>query len=252
MSDKRWMIYGATGYTGKLLIEEAVKRGHQPVIAGRNEAKLRPLAEQYGLEAIVFALPDAVIAVDALQEMAVDAVLHAAGPFTFTADPMRTACLQTGTHYLDITGEIPVFEATFAQDSAAREAGILLMSGVGFDIVPSDCLVKYVADALPDAVEIEIAISALEMNNDDMGITAGTLKSLLEMLPNGNLVRRGGEIIPVDFGADFGTFRFPTGMRQAVAIPWGDVSTAYHTSGIRNVTTYMTMQIGRASCRERV
>ncbi len=243
MSSKRWMLYGATGYTGKLLVQEAVKRGLSPVIAGRDESKVRALAERYSLEAFVFPVHHAGVVEDGINAAEVDAVLHAAGPFTFTAVPMRQACLRTKTHYLDITGEISVFEDTFAQDEAAQQAGILLMSGVGFDIVPSDCLIRYVADALPNAVELEVAIAALGADTTDggLGITAGTLKSLLEMLPKGNMIRRGGRIIPADFGKLTKTVQFPHGRFNTLSIPWGDVSTGYHTSGIPNITAYMAL-----------
>ncbi|MEP6985562.1 MAG: saccharopine dehydrogenase NADP-binding domain-containing protein, partial [Chloroflexota bacterium] len=97
-----WMIYGATGYTGKLVAEEAVRRGHKPLLAGRSAAKLRPLAESLGLEYAVVSLDDA----DALAKAvgSVELVYNAAGPFIFTSDRILRACLQTGVHYLDITG----------------------------------------------------------------------------------------------------------------------------------------------------
>src|SRR5690349_1219443 len=135
-----WLIYGATGYTGALLAAEAVKRGHRPLLAGRSLTKLRPIAERLNLEAVAFDLSQAAAV---LRDRHIDLVLHAAGPFIHTSQPMLTACLEVGAHYLDITGEIPVFQNTFAHDQAAQERGVALISGVGFDIVPSDCLIQY-------------------------------------------------------------------------------------------------------------
>lgn len=233
-----WMLYGATGYTGKLLIEEAVSRGHKPIIAGRSAAKLQPLAEQYGVEFAAFSLDDHQKIVRAISD--VKLVLHAAGPFVQTSAPMLDACLQVGAHYLDITGEISVFENTFAHDQAAQDRGILLISGVGFDVVPTDCLIQYVADQLPDATWLEVALNALSADKNSSGVTAGTLKSGLGMIAKGNLVRRNGELVFTDFGTDTKTFRFPQGERMATAFPWGDLSTGYRTTGIPNITTYLT------------
>lgn len=237
-----WMLYGATGYTGHLIIEEAIARGHRPVLAGRSEGKLKALADRYGLDYRAFDLESPQRVADQLRASGVDLVLHAAGPFIFTAPPMLDACLAVGVHYLDITGEIPVFENTFAAHDHAVERGIVCMSGVGFDIVPSDCLIKYVVDQLPDATRLDIAIEALSNSGDELGVSAGTAKTMLHMLPNGNLIRRGGELIRADFGAHTDLFSFPHGDRLAIAIPWGDLSTGYRTSGgVPNITTYLTM-----------
>lgn len=242
MHDKNWMIYGATGYTGVLLAEEAVRRGHKPVLAGRSEAKLRALAERLGLTYSTFPVDDAFRIRHHIEQANVELVLHAAGPFVYTSAPMVEACLAANVHYLDITGEIPVFEAVFAQDRLAKENGIVLMSGVGFDIVPSDCLAAYVASKIPDAVELEIAIDALNVisENKESGVSAGTFKSSLEMIPGGGRVRRGGKLQPYDFGSDQRTFIFPHGQRKTLAIPWGDISTAYFTTGIPDITVYMS------------
>ncbi|PJF21745.1 MAG: saccharopine dehydrogenase [Phototrophicales bacterium] len=241
MKTHMWMIYGATGYTGKLLVEEAVARGHKPILAGRSEAKLKPLAAQHGLTYMAFELDNPHYVAEQINKSGTTLVLHAAGPFTHTCAPMLTACLDNGVHYLDITGEINVFEYVFTHDSAAKQKNIVLLPGVGFDIVPSDCLGRYVAEQLPDATELEIVISALSPNKDDFGMSAGTLKSFLEMLPRGNQIRRGGKLLPVDFGTHTTSVHVNGRTLQAIAIPWGDVSTAYRTTGIPNITAYMTL-----------
>lgn len=236
-----WMIYGATGYTGKLLAEEAVVRGHKPILAGRSGLKLKALAEKLNLEYMAFPLDNERVVVDRIRESGVELVLHVAGPFTHTCEPMLNACLENGVHYLDITGEIDVFERVFAHDAQAKEKGIVLMSGVGFDIVPSDCLVKYAAEQLPDANSLEVIISAISPNKDDMGTSAGTLKSFIEMIPGGNRIRRGGKLLPADFAAYTTTVQMGERTYHAASIPWGDISTAYRTAGIPNITAYMTL-----------
>ncbi|GAB4521226.1 MAG: saccharopine dehydrogenase NADP-binding domain-containing protein [Anaerolineales bacterium] len=228
---KPWMIYGAYGYTGALMVEVAMQRGHSPVLAGRSEEKLRPLAERYNLPYRVAALDDPDALSKALEGMA--AVCHAAGPYVHTAAPMVQACLQAGVHYLDITGEIAVFERHFRLDEAARQAGITLLSGVGFDVVPSDCLAAYVAAQMPDATHLELAFTALS------GASAGTTKSMLEGLPRGSVRRVDGRLVPARLGRPTRMVRFKDRERLVAAIPWGDLSTAYRTTGIPNITTYM-------------
>ncbi len=230
MPSPPWMIYGANGYTGVLVAEEAVRRGHRPLLAGRSAGRLAPLAERLGLDYVAFSLDDEAVIARRLADVAL--VFHAAGPFTLTSAPMVRACLLCGVHYVDITGEINVFEHTFAHDEAARKRGILLISGLGFDVIASDCLAAHVAARAPDAVDLRIGISAIGR------ASVGTTRSLLEILARGGWVRRNGVLRPVLIGWDVRKVRFPHGERTALAIPWGDLSTAYRTTGIPNITTY--------------
>ncbi len=223
-----WMIYGAYGYSGALIVEEAVSRGHRPVVAGRNADKLRPVAEQFDLEMRAFPVADAANHLEGIE-----LILHCAGPFIHTAEPMLRACIDTKTHYLDITGEWPVFERAFDLDTEAKSAGIVLMPGVGFDVVPSDCLAAYVASKLPDATELDIGLSM------GTNASAGTLKSTIDALPNGNRARRDGELVKVPYRGATKSIRFSNGKSyQTLAIPWGDISTAYRSTGVPNITTY--------------
>jgi short subunit dehydrogenase-like uncharacterized protein len=235
-----WMIYGATGYTGALVAEEAVRRGHKPLLAGRSADKLRPLAERLGLEYVAVSLDDANALTKAVAR--VELVYPAAGPFVHTSAPMLRACLAVGAHYLDITGEIPVFQQVFRYHAAAQEQGIALLPGVGFDVIPSDCLVKYVADRLPNATHLEVVLDALGTGEGSTsGVSAGTTKSALELIARlGNLTRRDGQLVNMPFGAGARAFRFPHGERLAMPIPWGDLETGYRTTGIPNITAYLT------------
>lgn len=234
-----WLLYGAYGYTGRLVIEEAVRRGHKPVLAGRNKEKLIPLAKQYGLGWLALDLAD----VDELATAVApfDLVFHAAGPFTITSDPMLRACLAGGTHYVDITGEIGVFENTFRYDEPTRQKGLVFISGVGFDVVPSDCLAKYVADQLPNATELELAIVGVG------SASAGTTNTMLELLPTlkkGSVVRRNGRYQSHPIGQGAKQVTFSNGRTRTLhPLPWGDLATAYRSTGIPNITTYMILPI---------
>jgi short subunit dehydrogenase-like uncharacterized protein len=226
------MIYGATGYTGELAAREAVARGLRPVLAGRNGETVGALARELGLEHRAFPLDDPGALSRGIEGMA--AVLHCAGPFVRTSRAMVMACLTGRVHYLDITGEIAVFEKVLARGKEAREAGVALLPGVGFDVVPSDCLAARLAAALPDATELTLAFAS-----DRGTVSRGTMKTMIESLPHAGAVRRGGKIVPVPVAWDAREIEFGRlGKRWAMTIPWGDVSTAWHSTGIPDIRVY--------------
>lgn len=225
-----WMIYGATGYTGRLIAERAVDRGQRPVLAGRDPAKVARVATPLGLPYRVFDLRDERAATTALAD--VDLVAHCAGPFSATSAPMVSACLATGTHYVDITGEIDVFESVAARHEDAAKAGVVLLPGSGFDVVPTDCLAALVAAELPTATTLDLAFQA------SGGISGGTLKSALEGAALGGRARIDGELRTVPMGWRHREVPFPSGRHAVSSLPWGDVSTAFRSTGIPNITTY--------------
>lgn len=227
----QFLIYGATGFTGKLTARTATDRGLKPILAGRDETKLKAVALPLGLQYRVFELSDAA-PLDATLGL-VDAVLHVAGPFSATSKPMADACLRTGTHYLDITGEIDVFEALAQQDAEARKAGIMLLPGVGFDVVPSDCLALHLKQRLPDAEDLKIYIGGLN------ALSRGTARSMMEAVPLGARVRRNGSIITPPTRPKETTCDFGEGPTATIVIPWGDVSTAYYSTQIPNIEVRM-------------
>lgn len=220
-----WMIYGAYGYTGDLIAREAVRRGHKPVLAGRDAAKTHALARELGLQARVFDLARP-------QLEGVKAVVHCAGPFSHTSAPMVQACLDARVHYLDITGEIAVFDSVFRRDAEAKQRGVALLPGVGFDVVPTDCLAASLHARMPDANELWLAFSSAG------GVSRGTLKTMIEGAGLGSAIRENGRIRRVPQAWDVREIPFPSGPRMAMTIPWGDISTAYRTTGIPNIRVY--------------
>ena len=231
MSDgSQAMIYGANGYTGRLIAAEAVRQGLKPILAGRNRKQVESLARELKCESRVFALDDA--ASIAAQLEGVKAVVNCAGPFSQTAAAMMEACLRAQVHYLDITGEIDVLEAAAALSTRAKEAGISIVPAVGFDVVPSDCLAAMVAEKLPSATTLLLAFSG------GGSVSPGTAKTALESMPGGGRVRIDGEIRRVPAAWKTREVPFRSGPQFAETIPWGDVATAWHSTHIPNIEVY--------------
>ena len=228
-----FLVYGAYGYTGELVTCEAVERGLSPVLAGRDPDRLEALATETGREGRAFDLDSPSLIADHLAD--VDVVCNCAGPFEDTAEAMLTACLETGTHYLDVTGEIAVFERLARADDDAAAAAVTVLPGVGFDVVPSDCLAAYCHERLPSATHLSLGIAGL----DDA--SRGTARTMVRGLGDGGVVRRDGRIVQVPTAHRRREIDFGRGPTPAATIPWGDVSTAYHTTGIENVEVYMAM-----------
>ncbi|NUM54220.1 MAG: hypothetical protein HUU46_11295 [Candidatus Hydrogenedentes bacterium] len=231
-SDAQWMIYGANGYTGRLCAIEAVRRGMRPVLAGRNGDALAMLGKQLKLETRIFSLDDPRVVADNLGGVAV--MLHCAGPFSATSVPMLSACEHGHCHYLDITGEIDVFEYVHQRDAHWKRANIAVIPGVGFDVVPSDCLAAMLKRALPDATHLTLAFRSKRGK-----MSPGTAKTMVEGLPRGGRIRRDGRIVEIPSGSLTRKIPFGSTEEPAVAIPWGDVSTAYYSTGIPNIEVYL-------------
>lgn len=230
-----WMIYGANGYTGELIARQAVLDGMTPVLAGRNEEAIKRLAGELGLESRVFSLDDPGTVAQNLEGLEI--VLHCAGPFSKTSRQMIEGCLTSGTHYLDITGEIGVFEMIHAPEMSKRAAdkGIVLCPGVGFDVIPTDCTAHKLKELMPNAVSLSLGFSFLA------GMSPGTTKTMIEGLSGGSAERKDGKIVPFPMGTKKRTLDFGKGQQPVTAIPWGDVSTAYYTTKIPNITTWIPL-----------
>jgi len=225
------MIYGANGYTGAMVVEEAVRRGLRPVLAGRSAAALEAIAQKHGLPVRAFALDNPQALRSGLNGIGL--VLHCAGPFSATSAPMLEACLDVGAHYLDITGEIDVFAHCHAQDARAKERNIVVLPGSGFDVVPTDCLAAQLKRELPEAQSLVLAFEA------GGGPSPGTAKTSVEGLGGGGRARIDGKMTRVPLAWKTRTFERDGEQRFAMTIPWGDVYTAFVSTGIPNVEVYM-------------
>ena len=226
-----WMIYGANGYTGELIAREAKRQGMAPVLAGRSRAKIIALACELKLPSKAFRLEAASTIAEALR--GVRLVLNCAGPFSKTADPLLRACLAAKAHYLDITGEIDVLEGAHRYDADAKAAGVVLCPGAGFDVVPTDCIALMLKKALPEATEL-----ALGFELSGRGLSAGTAKTLVEGLGRSGKFRRGGRIVDCPLGRGLRRIDFGRGAKLAMPIPWGDVASAFYTTGIPDITVF--------------
>jgi short subunit dehydrogenase-like uncharacterized protein len=225
------LIYGANGYTGALVARTAAARGQRPILAGRSAAAVEAIARELGLQQRVFGLDAPRVVDEALEGATV--VLHCAGPFSRTARPMADACLRSKVHYLDITGEAAVFESLAARDREAKAAGVMLLPGAGFDVVPSDSLAAHLKRRLPSATHLALGFQP------GGRVSRGTATTMIENLHRGGLVRRDGVLTPVPAAWKTRVIDFGRGPRTAITIPWGDVATAYHSTGIPNVEVYM-------------
>lgn len=227
------LIYGSYGYAGTLIAQTAVDEGLSPVLAGRHTERIERQATDLGLDYRVFSLEHPSVIEE--QVSSVSAVLNCAGPFSETAQPLSTACLQAGTDYLDIAGEIDVLEAIAERDSDAESAGIALLPGTGFNVVPTDCLAASLKTQLPSATHLTLAVDGLGT------FSPGTVKSIIDDLPRSGAVREDGEVRAVPAADRTREIDFGQGSKPAVTVPWGDVSTAYYATGIPNIETYATV-----------
>ncbi|MBL7849713.1 MAG: saccharopine dehydrogenase NADP-binding domain-containing protein [Cyclobacteriaceae bacterium] len=231
-NNKLVVVYGSYGYTGTLIVNLCKEKGLQVVLAGRNREALQKQSETSGYPFEVVDSADVPGLKRLLEPAAL--VIHCGGPFKHTAKAMAEACLATQTHYTDITGEYQVFEMLADLDAQGKQAGILLMPGTGFDVVPSDCLAAHLKSRLPSATHLQLAFASTSP-----GTSRGTKKTSVESLGNGGLIRKDGKLTRVPLGqkvlnVDFGSFHI-----NSLCIPWGDISTAWRSTGIPNIEVFM-------------
>ncbi|NBX69346.1 MAG: hypothetical protein EBR01_10340 [Proteobacteria bacterium] len=230
-STKPWMLYGANGFTGALIAREAQKREMAVVLAGRSEEKIIPLAKELNFPYEIFSLESVETIKEKIGQCSL--VLLCAGPFSKTSENMVQACLELGIHYLDITGEIAVLERVLSLDSQAKKSGSVLIPGVGFDVVPSDCLAKILSEKLPEAQELNLAFTG------EATLSAGTSKTMLENIPMGSKIRKNGKIISVPLFSIFKNIPILSNKPLSCStIPWGDVASAFYSTHIPNIAVY--------------
>ncbi len=235
-----WMLYGAAGYTGTLIAQHAHERGHRPLLAGRNRSALAALAERLDMPHRVLALDDPAALRSALAE--VDLVLNAAGPFLHTAAPLAAACLDAGVHYIDIGNELQVFRTLYDLDQRARRAGVAVIPGTGFGVVATNCLARYVSDAVGGARSLEVAARAATARPGP-GIAA----SVRENLPYGGWTRRAGSLHPQPLGSGITTITLPDGPCHVMPFPTGDLEAAFQATGAPDITAYSPVPAGPGS-----
>jgi len=229
--NKKWLLYGAYGYTGKLIIKEALKNQLEPIIAGRNSKKLISLAKKYDLEYETFSLENS----DEINSIIknYDLLFNAAGPFKYTGEPLVKSCLKNSVDYLDITGEIEVFEKNFSYHEEAADKETAIISGVGFDVIPTDCMAVYISEQIENPVTLELGIAALSRSSP------GTMKTMIESISKGTVIRKEGKLETIPLGKGKKKIQFQDKEREVYPISWGDVSTAFRSTGIPNITAYM-------------
>lgn len=226
------MIYGATGYTGGLAVERAVGLGLDLVVAGRDAARVASVGERWGVEARAFALDDPAVVRAGIEDVA--CVLLVAGPFAVTARSMMEACIDAGVHYLDTTAEFPTFELAESMGEAASAAGAMVLSGAGWDVVPSDCLALHTARRVVDPVRLTLALHVTG------GFSRGSLASAAGIGDLGVLVRSGGAIVegdPEPLVVDFGA-----GPQECGPAAMGDLITGWHSTGIGDIRVYLAAE----------
>ncbi|HXT22699.1 MAG TPA: saccharopine dehydrogenase NADP-binding domain-containing protein [Thermoanaerobaculia bacterium] len=228
-----FLLYGAYGYTGELIAREAVARGLKPLLTGRDAQRVAALGAELGLSSRAIDLGDREALLGALGD--VPAVLHCAGPYVHTYRPMVEACLERRVSYLDITGEADVYLALAGLGERAAAVGITLLPGVGFDVVPSDCLAAHLKRRLPSATHLTLAF------RPDAGPSRGTAATMAEHAHEGGMVRRDGKLVRVPVAWKTRDVDFGDGPQSTLSIPWGDVVTAWYTTGIPNIEVYMAM-----------
>lgn len=235
MQKDKVLLYGANGYTGELIARYAKDYNITPVLAGRNKTTISALAERLQLTCRIFSLDDANELQQQLQD--VQLVIHAAGPFSNTGKQMVEACIATNTHYIDINGDISVFELIKTYDAKAKQANVMLMPGAGFDVIPTDCTALHLKEQLPDATHLQLAFIS-----NGGGLSHGTATTMLQRVGEKALIRVDGKLVKKPLGYKGMWLNVATKPQFVMSLQWGDISTACHTTGIPNVEVFTGIQ----------
>lgn len=222
------LIYGATGYTGRMAAQRAKALGLPFEIAGRNRQSLLALAEQLDVPYRVFdAAPDAAHSLSGISVL-----LNFAGPFVHTAQALMRACIEARVDYLDITAEINAYRLAEQMGVEAAEADVMLLPGVGWDVVPTDSLAMRVAQRVANPVALNIALQV------PGSMSRGSAMSVSEIIGAGVLARIAGELVSTP-DAQPRYFDFGDGPVLCVPLSFGDLVTAWHSTRIPNIAMYV-------------
>jgi saccharopine dehydrogenase (NAD+, L-lysine-forming) len=226
----RVLLYGATGFTGRMLAARLARAGIDLMLGGRDPAKLAGVADVVERPFRAFGLDRPAPIEAAVGD--VNVVLNAAGPFTETAPAMMDACVRRGVHYLDLAGEWSVFSRAQDLSPAAAAAGVMLMPGVGFTLVASDCLMALAVDRAPGAAFLRVGLSRPLVMSRGTAVAAGRL------FEPWALTRRGGALCASPLGERTHEFDFGFGLTEAVAVSMPDVVAGQHSTGIGDIEFY--------------
>jgi short subunit dehydrogenase-like uncharacterized protein len=222
------LIYGATGYTGRMAAERAKMLGLNFEIAGRNAERLQFLATLLDVPYRVFTADDR-----AERFMGgIDTLLNFAGPFAQTAEALMRACINAGVNYLDITAEINVYRLAESLGAQAAKSGVMLMPGVGWDVVPTDCLAVHVARRVLQPHSLNIALQV------PGSMSRGSAMSVAEIIGAGLLARVDGQLVSTP-DAQPRHFDFGDGPVLCLPLSFGDLVTGWHSTGIPNIAMFV-------------
>ncbi len=230
-------VYGATGYTGKLVAAELAAANADFVISGRNEAKLNALVGELrtGVKALAAPLDDPIALRTLLDDCA--AVINCAGPFTLYGEPVLEAAVDTETHYLDTTGEQDYIRVALSKyGPEAEKAGVAVIPTMGFDYVPGDMIASLTAQGLGelDSLTLNYAVAGFKA-------TRGTARSAIEGLTGGDTEWRDLKWREASGRMGRGTFEFPEiGAKRMARYPSGEQITVPRHVPTKNVITSIT------------
>lgn len=226
------LIYGAYGFVGKEISKLAKEKGLNPILGGRNEEKTKQIASKLNLEYVVFSVDDQEALDRHIQD--VDVIMNCAGPYIETYQAVVEACIKHGTHYLDLTGEIPVYQGVYELSKKSTNSTAMLLPGIGFDVAPTDCLALYLKENFPEGNNLTLAFRS----KGSAGLPPGTIKTMVTLIPFGNRIRKDGQLITPKKGIAYRDIPFDHRPVKSLRITWGDVYTAYHSTGIPNIEVY--------------
>jgi len=239
------MLYGAYGTTGRLVLEHALRRGHRPLLAGRDPVRLSALASETGLEMAAFRLDSRESIRRALA--GVSALVNAAGPYSETGGPLRAQCLEAAASYVDLNGEIDDFLQALSCDTEARARGIAIIPGAGFGVVFGEALAAHVTRRLPDASWLRISLAAANASHSH-----GAERSTALVLVGGGYAVSGGKLLkrPVAFT----TWRVAAEINEAsrlrfAAAPRAELVAAQRLTGVKEIVAGVPLScLQRWSC----
>lgn len=222
------LIYGATGYTGRMAADRAKALGLSFEIGGRNHVRMAALAAQLDVPFRVFDA-DA----DAASSLSgISVLLNFAGPFARTAEPLMRACIKAGVDYLDITAEINVYRLAEQMGAEAASKHVMLLPGVGWDVVPTDGLAVHVAKRVEQPFALSIALQV------PGSMSRGSAMSVSEIMGAGIMARVDGALIATP-DATPRHFDFGDGPVLCVPLSFGDLVTGWHSTGIPNIAMFV-------------